>query len=129
MTQIIFGTSLKCNTQLIECQYHVSSTFPQDVIKVCVLLAICMIGFSVSMWTVTLQSYTYEGSRDDRNAATDGELSYPELFSSFNTTLVTLLWSTFGLIEPDNIKISYNDNADTYLKVRFLSSVLSHYKN
>eukprot|EP00116_Pleurobrachia_bachei_P005618 sb/3465880/ len=95
-----------------------------DVIKVCVLLAICMIGFSVSIWTVTLQSYNYESSLENRSS-TAGDLEYPEYFSSFNTTLVTLLWSAMGLIEPDNIAISYNSNADSYLKVLWGSYILT----
>ena len=89
----------------------------QDVIKVCLLLILCIVGFSVSMWTVTLQSYHYEAELAKKYNSTSKKIEYPELFSSFNTTLVSLLWSTFGLIEPDNIGISYNNNADSYLKV------------
>ena len=81
----------------------------------------------MSMWTITLQSYNYEQARANltilnttaQNATIHKKLKYPELFSSFNTTLVSLLWSTFGLIEPDNIGIGYNNYADSYLKVLF----------
>ena len=79
--------------------------------KVCVLLLICMIGFSVSMWTVAKQSHLFESKASNKS------IEYPSLFSSFNSTLETLLWSTFGLIEPENIGIDYNNNADSYLKV------------
>ena len=82
----------------------------------CVLLGICMIGFSISIWTVTYQSYSYESSLENRSS-TAGDLEYPDYFNSLNATLVTLLWSAMGLIEPDNITIKYNSNADSYLKV------------
>lgn len=96
-----------------------------DVIKVCLLLILCIVGFSVSMWTITLQSYHYEveanknriASAAKNSTITPKAIAFPELFSSFNTTLVSLLWSTFGLIEPENIGISYNNNADSYLKL------------
>jgi len=66
------------------------------------------------MWTITLQSYHYE---DERKNITNKTVTHPELFSGYSVTLMTLLWSTFGLIEPDNIEIKYNNNADSYLKV------------
>ena len=79
------------------------------------------------MWTVTLQSYHYEEEQANKTGSlTKPKYKYPQLFSSFNVTLISLLWSTFGLIEPENIEIEYNDNADSYLKVCiFCFSIIS----
>ena len=70
------------------------------------------------MWTITLQSYHHTMEKHKKGAAETPE--YPELFGSFQATLMTLVWSTLGLIEPDNIGIKYNENADIFLKVCLL---------
>ena len=92
----------------------------QDVIKVCVLLIICIIGFSVSIWTITKQSKTFaeKAEKDHKNISVT--LDYPELFKSYFTTLKTLTWSTFGLIEPENISISYDERASDFLQVGYM---------
>lgn len=99
-----------------------------------ILVLICTFGFSVSMYTISKQSYRVNTNetmeklaKASNNTLTLTELTalaaktvtISEAFNTFGQTSWTLFWTLFGMPELSSITIAYDEFASYYLKVSF----------
>ena len=71
----------------------------QDVAQVMIFLGTCLLGFSISIHTITNAVLTIQESKSSRNQSDQDTIVVSEEIDGFGTTAVSLFWSVFGLID------------------------------